>query len=492
MRRLGRRLASLVLAMCLLMVGCGGDPDRETTPEPALPAATVTPEAPTAVEGDVATADPAAVIEYGPAMLVAGLEDCLLVGTAGAEVTHADDGTTRYRDGSFNCTVTNNDPRISGTAHYTWSADLWGASPQDAAQVQWGTIRIENDGGTWEADYFGIYTGEFGDVVTALFGGTGDYEGLSYYQWAVETFGASWPTRGLIFPGDSSTFANVRAPNLEATTPSPTERLHDLPEPIVVGPTVLVAGWEDCELNPPAQMPVQTSVEGTAQFRGGEFDCTVTNNDPRIAGTAHSTLDLDRWGTSDVTSAQVQWGTTRIENEGGTWETEYVGVYTGETGDVVTGLYAGTGDYEGLSYYQWAVETFGASWPTRGLIFPTPDPWPSRRARTIERNSLRRAAWTTTRIKSSAHDRCGRGVGLLARPASSGSGPDAVLRQRPSDRFRVDAVVVAESGNRGSVAVERGGFTDLLIAQSACRASAGECLTLRSRPTGQAGTSTTE
>lgn len=59
---------------------------------------------------------------------------------------------------------------------------------------------------------------------------------------------------------------------------------------------------------------------------------------------------------------------------GGTWETEYLGVYTGETGDVVTGLYAGTGDYEGLSYYQWAVETFGASWPTRGLIFPTPDP----------------------------------------------------------------------------------------------------------------------
>lgn len=100
----------------------------------------------------------------------------------------------------------------------------------------------------------------------------------------------------------------------------------------------------------------------------------MTNNDPRVAGTAHSTLDLDRWGTSDVTSAQVQWGTTRIENEGGTWETEYVGVYTGETGDVVTGLYAGTGDYEGLSYYQWAVETFGASWPTRGLIFPTPDP----------------------------------------------------------------------------------------------------------------------
>lgn len=81
MRRLGRRLASLVLAMCLLIVGCGGDPDQETTPEPALPTATVTPEAPTAVEGDVAAADPAAVIEHGPAMLVAGLEDWSSPGT---------------------------------------------------------------------------------------------------------------------------------------------------------------------------------------------------------------------------------------------------------------------------------------------------------------------------------------------------------------------------------------------------------------------------
>lgn len=45
-------------------------------------------------------------------------------------------------------------------------------------------------------------------------------------------------------------------------------------------------------------------------------------------------------------------------------------------------------------------------------------------------------------------------------------------RQRPSDRFGVDAVAVAESGEGGALAVERGGLTDLVIAELACRASA--------------------
>jgi hypothetical protein len=101
--------------------------------------------------------------------------------------------------------VTNNDPRIAGTAHYTLDMDRWGTSPADAAQVMWGTIRIENDGGAWEADYVGVYTGKWGDVFAALFTGSGDYEGLSYYQWAVETRGESWPTKGLIFPGGGPT-----------------------------------------------------------------------------------------------------------------------------------------------------------------------------------------------------------------------------------------------------------------------------------------------
>ncbi|MEN8113907.1 MAG: hypothetical protein ABFS21_05920 [Actinomycetota bacterium] len=166
---------------------------------------------------------------------------------------------------------------------------------------------------------------------------------------------------------ETTTTQPVTTTSTEATTTSTTE----LQAPVAYGPTVLVAGREDCELFPPAVPPTWTSgADGTKHARDGEFDCTVINNDPRLAGTAHYTINIDRWGVSEQEGAQVQWGTIRIENEGGAWEADYTGIYTGETGDVFAALFTGTGGYEGLSYYQWAVETFGASWPTKGLVFP--------------------------------------------------------------------------------------------------------------------------
>jgi hypothetical protein len=73
---------------------------------------------------------------------------------------------------------------------------------------------------------------------------------------------------------------------------------------------------------------------------------------------------------------QLQWGTIRIENEGGAWETEYIGIFSPETGDIGAELYTGTGDYEGLYYYQWVFGTLGFPWPTNGLIFPDTVPIP--------------------------------------------------------------------------------------------------------------------
>ena len=323
------------------------------------------------------TSELPAPIAYGPTLLVAGREDCALSPPA-VDLTRTTDpdGTIRLRDGRFECAVTNSDPRIAGTAYYTLDMDRWGTSPEDTSQAMWGTIRIENDGGAWEAGYVGVYTNEWGDVFTALFTGSGGYEGLSYYQWAVETYGASWPTKGLVFPGDTSTFPDpeIAIDDVIAASASNTDSTaeYDLPDAIAYGPTALTAGWEQCHLNPPAIRPTESrDADGTLHIQNLGFTCTVSNNDPRIAGTVHFTLNLDRWGTTEHHAAQVFWGTVRIENEGGAWDSEYLGVYTTEWGDVDAGLFIGSGEYEGLSYYQWVVETHGASWPTKGLIFPS-------------------------------------------------------------------------------------------------------------------------
>lgn len=169
----------------------------------------------------------------------------------------------------------------------------------------------------------------------------------------------------------ATTSTTISTP-VETTASQPTATATTgLAGPIVYGPTVLVEGWEECRLDPMVRQPtVTTDPDGTVLFRDGRFECTVTNSDPRVAGTAYHTLNMNRWATTK--GSQVAWGTVRIENEGGVWESvEGVAVYTSEWGDVFTALFRGTGDYGGLAYYLWAVETFGPTWPTKGLIFPT-------------------------------------------------------------------------------------------------------------------------
>jgi hypothetical protein len=105
------------------------------------------------------------------------------------------------RDGWFTCVVTSNDPRVAGTARYTWNADRWGTGAENGSMVQWGTTSIRNSGGAWVGRFEGIYTSETGDTVFYVLTGSGDYAGLSYYRWEYKTFGTTWPTEGLIFPG---------------------------------------------------------------------------------------------------------------------------------------------------------------------------------------------------------------------------------------------------------------------------------------------------
>lgn len=162
------------------------------------------------------------------------------------------------------------------------------------------------------------------------------------------------------------------------TTTAATTSTTGLAASVSYGPAVLVEGLEECELNPPIASGITTYGDGTVHTRDAEFECSVSSNDPRIAGTATYTANLDRWTTTGTDGVQVQWGTIRIENEGGAWEADYIGIFSPETGDVGAELYTGTGDYEGLYYYQWVIGTVDPPWPTRGLIFPTTVPLPER------------------------------------------------------------------------------------------------------------------
>ena len=179
----------------------------------------------------------------------------------------------------------------------------------------------------------------------------------------------------------TSTAATTTAPAATTTSAPITKTVAStagLSEPVSYGPAVLVSGLEECEIDPPLAAGTTTrDSDGTVHTRDGLIKCTVTNSDPRIAGTAYYTVNLDRWQAAETADMfQLQWGTIRIENEGGAWETEYIGIFSPETGDIGAELYTGTGDYEGLYYYQWVFGTLGFPRPTNGLIFPDTVPIP--------------------------------------------------------------------------------------------------------------------
>lgn len=176
-------------------------------------------------------------------------------------------------------------------------------------------------------------------------------------------------------PTTTTTAAPTTTTTAAPTTAAPTTT--GLPASVSYGPSTLVTGIEECELSPPLSAGTETvDSDGTLHIRDSAIRCTVTNSDPRIAGTAVITGHADRW-TTGTDGVQVQWGTIRIENEGGAWEAEYVGIYSPETGDIGAELFTGTGDYDGLYYYQWVFGTQpGQPWPTQGLIFPTTVPLP--------------------------------------------------------------------------------------------------------------------
>jgi len=89
----------------------------------------------------------------------------------------------------------------------------------------------------------------------------------------------------------STAAATTTAPaTTTATAPTTTTvaSTTGLPDSVSYGPAVLVSGLEECEIDPPIAAGTTTrDSDGTVHTRDGLIKCTVTNSDPRIAGTAY-------------------------------------------------------------------------------------------------------------------------------------------------------------------------------------------------------------
>jgi hypothetical protein len=333
----------------------------------------------------VATPTPSPTpIAYGAATVVSGIESCTFE-KQGTTTTDAD-GTGHFRGSVLSCTDTSNDPRVSGTATYTWEYDGWA----QGATVQWGTGRLENAGGAWDGTMTGSYSMPRGDILLFWFKGSGGYEGLAYAMWAVLSpaeVAWTYAVDGIIFPGappapkpgdDAALRQAAGSPPAPAATPTVAPGAstpEPTPAPYDYGPATIVAGIEACDTTEGTETVTE---DGTKQSRGWILTCTDTSNDPRVTGPVTYSWNYDMWG-GGMEFAHVQWGSGRLENAGGAWDGTLTGSFSTKNGDVILFWFEGTGGYEGLSYAMWAVlPTAEAGWtyPVKGLVFPGSPPAP--------------------------------------------------------------------------------------------------------------------
>ena len=135
-------------------------------------------------------------------------EPTTAVHVTGTETLHSDitvppgdvvDGVMQIRGIHATTDEVASDPRVSGTGTIVGNVDVYGMHGP-----QWGTFRIENEGGAWEGTWRGVIYGGTVDTGTAWLVGSGDYDGLTYYY----IFGGNnsdlvLETEGLIFPGEA-------------------------------------------------------------------------------------------------------------------------------------------------------------------------------------------------------------------------------------------------------------------------------------------------
>jgi len=131
----------------------------------------------------------------------------------GTETT-GPDGVNRWRGLTAATVVESSDPRLTGKSTLTWNVNQYGEDLYDGSE--WGTVRLENDGGAWNGTYVGFSMPddevEWFVTFIATSEGEGDYEGLvSNCHWYVPGGGWDTQTKCVVMPGDLSDFGQVPA-----------------------------------------------------------------------------------------------------------------------------------------------------------------------------------------------------------------------------------------------------------------------------------------
>jgi len=116
--------------------------------------------------------------------------------------------------------------------------------------------------------------------------------------------------------------------------------------------------------------PGSSTIVGNAtQVRGYIASSTDTMSDPRVTGSGTLQLSIDEYG-----SVGTEWGTYRLENARGAWEGPVAGVARdGGEASTVSGWLAGSGSYEGYTYYI-RVRSSGLQTELSGVIYPGSPP----------------------------------------------------------------------------------------------------------------------
>lgn len=183
----------VLLGLLVLLTACGaGGTDTggaASTGGDARPTATASP-----------TLIPAEPAVFGPATFVTGEMTCAIFPGAAT----GDENGTHSRDGRADCTHRMNDPRVTGKDTSTWLVDRWTNAQDETVLIQWGTTRLETEGGSWEGTYSGAYNGEQ-DTIAYWYRGQGAYDGLTYHAWIKPTPASDlegWLMEGIIYPGE--------------------------------------------------------------------------------------------------------------------------------------------------------------------------------------------------------------------------------------------------------------------------------------------------
>lgn len=95
------------------------------------------------------------------------------------------------------------DPRMGGSQTFTQNAADYSGNSYPGFGPTWGTMRIEDDDGTWVGDVAGTWTGSGGTWFSGWLTGEGAYEGLVQFYQAEGGSAASIRFSGAIIPAEA-------------------------------------------------------------------------------------------------------------------------------------------------------------------------------------------------------------------------------------------------------------------------------------------------